>query len=84
MKTTPIRRGLRGYISFLMVMSTGTILSLLMVYSYRSAARTQAVQADVQLHLDYSEKEEALLRSIVAIAPNAVATWNRTNLRMLS
>ena len=70
MRTTPIRRGLRGYISFLMVMSTGTVLSLLMVYSYRSAARTQAVQADVQLHLDYSEKEEALLRSIVAIAPN--------------
>jgi hypothetical protein len=53
-----------------MVLSTGVILTLLTVYTYRRAMNTHAVQSSVQLRTDYSEKEEAILRSIVAITPN--------------
>ncbi len=59
-----------GFVSFLLVLSIGTLLTLLMVFAYRRAAAAQTVQAGVQLQLDYSEKQEAILRSIVAITPN--------------
>ena len=70
MKTSPSRRHPAGYVSFLLVLSTGTILTLLMVSAYRRALTAQVVESQVQLRLDYSEKDEAILRSIVAIAPN--------------
>ncbi len=70
MKTSPSRRAKAGYISTLLVLSTGSILSILTLYAYRAAIAAQAVQAQVQMRVDYSEKEEAILRSIVAIAPN--------------
>lgn len=71
MKPPPrIHRARRGYISVLMVLSVGTILSLLTIYAYRRASQAQRVQAQIQLRVDYSEKEEAILRSIVAITPN--------------
>lgn len=70
MKTSPPRRRNAGYVSFLMVLSTGAILSLLTIYAYRSAMTAHAVTSQIQLRVDYSEKEEAILRSIVAITPN--------------
>lgn len=70
MKTSPVKRRQAGYVSFLLVLSTGAILSSLMIYAYRRAIASQAVQSQVQLRVDYSEKEEAILRSIVAITPN--------------
>lgn len=70
MKTTNPRIRKRGYVSMLVVLSTGTILSLLTIFAYRRAVDSQAVQSQVQLRVDYSEKEEAILRSIVATVPN--------------
>ncbi len=70
MKTSPARRHKPGYISFLLVLSTGAILSALMFQTYRRALSSQVIESQVQLRLDYSEKEEAILRSIVAITPN--------------
>ena len=70
MKTTPSRRHPAGYVSFLLVLATGSILTFLMIYAYRRALNAQVVEAQVQLRLDYSEKEEAILRAIVAITPN--------------
>ncbi len=70
MKTTPLPGKRRGYVSYAMVISIGMILILLMAYAYRSASRTQAIQASVQLRNDYLSKEDAVLRSIIAIAPN--------------
>jgi len=43
---------------------------LLMVFTYRRAMAAHAVQAQVQLRSDYREKEDAILRSIVAVTPN--------------
>lgn len=70
MRTTVHRRGKPGYVSYVLVLSTGMILTLLMVYTYRRALDGHAVQGQVQLRNDYSEKEDAILRSIVAITPN--------------
>lgn len=70
MKTSPTKRWKAGYVSTLLVLTTGSILTLLTVYAYRRATHTMETQAKVQLRVDYSEKEEAILRSIVAITPN--------------
>lgn len=70
MKTNSIRRFPAGYVSFLMVLSTCSVLTLLMVFTYRRATTSMSIQSSVQLQVDYNEKEEALLRSIVAIVPN--------------
>lgn len=70
MKTSPTRRHQAGYASFLLVLSTGTILTFLMLSAYRRSLNAQLVESQVQLRLDYSEKDEAILRSIVAIVPN--------------
>ncbi|OYV05421.1 MAG: hypothetical protein CFE26_11710, partial [Verrucomicrobiales bacterium VVV1] len=70
MKTTLLSHGKRGYVSYSMVLSIGVILTIMMIYAYRSASRTRALQADVQLHNDYLSKEDAVLRYIIAIAPN--------------
>jgi hypothetical protein len=70
MKTTSFRTRKSGYVSVMLVISTGTILSVLTIFAYRRATAAQSVQAQVQLRVDYSEKEEAILRGIVALAPN--------------
>ena len=70
MKTSASKRRRTGYVSFLLVLSMGTVLLLLMVFTYKRATTAHSVQSSVQLQVDYSEKEEAILRSIVAIAPN--------------
>lgn len=70
MKLSSINRSKRGYVSLVLVLSVGAILSLLAVAAYRGAMNAQAVQSQVQLRVDYSEKEGAILRSIVAITPN--------------
>lgn len=70
MKTNTIRRSPAGYVSFVMVLATSSVLMILMVFAYRRATNSHSVQSSVQLQVDYSEKEEALLRSIVAIVPN--------------
>lgn len=70
MNTSPDRRGKPGFVSYVLVLSTGLILTVLMVFAYRRSLATQTLQAKVQLRTDYGEKEDAILRSIVAIAPN--------------
>ncbi len=78
MKTSPLRKSRRGYASVLLVLSTGSILSILMLNAYRRASDSQSAQSQVQLRVDYSEKEEAILRSIVAITPNRAIRAMRT------
>ncbi len=70
MKTSPIRPGKPGFMSYSIVLATGVTLTLLTVYAYRQMIHSHAVQANVQLRADYSEKEEVILRSIVALTPN--------------
>ncbi len=59
-----------GLVSYVLVLSTGTILLLMMVFAYKQAIADSQVQGKAQLRTDYSEKEEAIVRAIVSIAPN--------------
>ncbi|MCP5533598.1 MAG: hypothetical protein H7A48_10525 [Akkermansiaceae bacterium] len=70
MNTPRQRKGKPGYVSYVLVLSTGAILGLMMLFAYRSASRSAQVQSAVQLRVDYAEKENAVLRSIVALTPN--------------
>ena len=70
MKTSSTKSRKPGFISYAMVLSTGAVLTLLMVYAYKRALAANAFESQVQLRLDYAEKEETILRSIVAITPN--------------
>ena len=91
MKTNHKPRRDGGYVTYAMVLATAAMLTVLTLYAYRRAVFSQSVQSDVQLRSDYSEKEDAVLRSIVAIVPNrairamqnssAVAGANRDSLR---
>jgi len=70
MRTGPRRPAPAGFISYVVVLSTGAMLTLLMIFVYRQAMLTQTIQANIQLQLDYTEKEDTILRSIVATVPN--------------
>jgi len=81
MKTSSRRRWKSGFVSYVLVLSTGAILTFMMIYAYKRAMIGNTIQTKVQLRLDYAEKEEAILRSIVAITPNRAirAMQNNSN-----
>lgn len=62
--------GKRGFVSYLLVLVTGLCLTLLMLHAYKKALLSQEVQGRVSLKVDYREKQDAYLRSLVAITPN--------------
>lgn len=72
METNPYPKpfGKRGAISVLMVLTVGTVALVLSVYTYRRAIQTHEVAGKIQLRSDYREKEDTVLRSIVALLPN--------------
>jgi hypothetical protein len=71
MKTTSCSNfGKKGYVSYVTVLSLGLVLLTLMMASYRSAIRSHEVQKEITLRVDYSAKEEAVMRAIVPIAAN--------------
>lgn len=59
-----------GYVSYVMVISTGVMLALLTLSAYREASTAQLVQSETQLRVDYADKEDAVLRAVVNILPN--------------
>ena len=79
MITSSSRPGKPGFISYVLVLSTAAILTLLTVSAYRRAMAAHEIQGKVQLRADYSEKEDAVLRSIVAITPNRAIRAMRHN-----
>ncbi|BCU79070.1 hypothetical protein [Luteolibacter sp. LG18] len=70
MKTTVIRRRPAGYISYVVVLSFGLLLTLLLTAAYRNSGRALDIQKDIQVRTDFQSKEDAILRSVVAIVPN--------------
>ncbi len=69
----PPRRNFRwqgGYISLIAVLTMAIFMLTLMLFAYKRALGAQSVQTDIQTRADYREKEETILRSIVAITPN--------------
>ncbi|GAA5483150.1 hypothetical protein [Haloferula sargassicola] len=68
---TPPNRKPAGYVSYLMVLTLGLTVLLMMMSTYRTATRSQQVQAEVTLRGDYDTKEEAVLRAIVPLTANS-------------
>ena len=60
----------RGYVSLLVVFTMAIFMLSMLLFAYQRAINSQSVQADIQAQTDYREKEETILRSIVAITPN--------------
>jgi hypothetical protein len=83
MKATSLRRHPGGYVSLLVVLSTATLLTLLTVAAYKRASDAHSVQTKAQLRVDYAEKEESILRSVLTITPNrtirAMQTGSNSN-----
>ena len=80
MKTHPCNHP-KGFISYLMVLTLGLTVLVLMMNTYRSASRSQSVQAETTLRGDYDAKEEAVLRAIVPLTANSAmkAMMNDSN-----
>lgn len=71
MKTVnPSKRFRRGFVSYVLVLTTGVVLTILMLSAYKRAASAQVVQKESQIRVDYAEKEDAVLRAMINIAPN--------------
>lgn len=60
----------RGFVSYALVLCIGAILTMLMIYAYRDASQSMVVASGVQQRADYLNKEDAALRSMLAIVPN--------------
>lgn len=63
-------RSPRGFVSYTLVLSIAGVLTLLMVAAYKRAVTGQQVAGQVQLRIDHAEKEDTVLRAIVAAVPN--------------
>ncbi|QTN32953.1 hypothetical protein HZ994_11675 [Akkermansiaceae bacterium] len=70
MKTSPQREHPSGYVSLVTVSTVSFFMLALMLFAYTRAINAQGIQSDIQTQGDYREKEETILRSIVAITPN--------------
>ncbi len=70
MKTYPKPSHKKGAVNIIMVLSVGLAALMLTLYTYRQAIATHEVTAQIQLSNDYREKEDTILRSIVATLPN--------------
>ena len=70
MKTSSPRKFQPGYISLIAVFTMSVLMLSMTLFAYRRALNAHSIQADVQAQEDYREKEETVLRSIVALTPN--------------
>jgi hypothetical protein len=80
MKFTPRSRKLQpGYVSFVIVLSAGMMLTLMTISAYRNASAAAVVQAETQIKIDYADKEDAVLRAVVNLVPNRAIRAMRHN-----
>lgn len=71
MKTAlPNRKLRRGFVSYVLVLTSALTLTMLTVAAYRRAMAAHTSQKEAQLRVDYADKEDAVLRAIVNITPN--------------
>ncbi len=64
------RRRQRGYASMAMVAVVGMITLFGLLVTYRDAMRSHESEKRSQIRLDYTQKEDAFLRALVANVPN--------------
>ncbi len=67
-----MRRNFRsGYISILSVVTLASIMLLMLTASFRHSIRNQEVQKKTQIRVDYTNREQAFLRSVLTEVPNS-------------
>lgn len=59
-----------GYISYVAVVMLGMTMLAMVIQAYRRATSAQTAQTTVGLRVDYTSKEDAVLRAIIPIASN--------------
>ena len=74
--SSPKKRLSKGYVSYVMVLSLGMVLLFLMVGAYKTAIRALEAQAQATLRIDYSAKEDSILRAIVPLTANSAISYN--------
>jgi hypothetical protein len=60
----------RGFVSYVLVLAAGLILTLLTLSAYQRAVLAHKVQGESQIRVDFADKEDEILRAIVNITPN--------------
>ncbi len=80
--TRQSRKLLPGYVSFVIVLSAGLMLTLMTMSAYRNASAAAVVQSETQIKVDYADKEDAVLRAVVNLVPNRAirAMQHRSNI----
>lgn len=61
----------RGYVSILSVVTLSSIMLLMLTASYRYTLQNQETQKKTQIRVDYTNREQALLRAVLTEAPNS-------------
>lgn len=69
-KWNDIRQRSRGYAAMAMVALLGMTALLTLLFVFRQGMRSHESQVRNQVKIDYHQKEDALLRALVAIVPN--------------
>ena len=70
LKSLIFGRRSHGYASMAMVASLGMIALLSLTFVFRQGMRSHESQLRNQVSIDYRQKEDALLRALIAVAPN--------------
>lgn len=71
MKTSPSsRRRSRAFIANAMVITIAMVIVTGIAFAFRQHARSLDVQAKTQVRIDYTQKEDALLRALLQVVPN--------------
>ena len=70
MKTSVPRNSQPGYVSLLAVFTMSLVMLAMTLFAYKRSIAAHGIQAGIQSQEDYREKEETVLRSIIAITPN--------------
>lgn len=60
----------RGFVSYVLVLGMGLVLTLLTISAYQRATLAHKVQTETQIRVDFADKEDEILRAIVNITPN--------------
>ena len=61
----------RGYISILAVVTLSSIMLLMLTASFRYTLQNQETQKKTQIRVDYTNREQALLRAVLTEVPNS-------------
>ncbi|MCP5540518.1 MAG: hypothetical protein H7A53_07830 [Akkermansiaceae bacterium] len=75
------RRLQAGYASMALVAIVGMVTLFGMLFTYRSGVTAHDSEKRSQIRVDYTEKEDALLRALIAIVPNKAIDTMRNDSR---